>query len=237
LQFLPYLGVLLLGYIIGAIPFGFILVKARTGKDIRDEHSGRTGGTNAMRTAGKRIGILTGIFDILKGVAASQLAVWLFPGSVWMAALTPLAALLGHNYSFFLAKQDNKGMWQFGGGAGGATLGGGAVGLWLPSLYIMLPIALLIYYFVGYASITTLSIGAMTTLIFALRAAFGWGPWEYVLYGLGGFAVLAWALRPNIQRLLTGNERLHGYRARKKKSQKKMKGKSKRATHLALRQG
>ncbi|MEX2144474.1 MAG: glycerol-3-phosphate acyltransferase [Anaerolineales bacterium] len=237
MQIFPSLGVVVFGYVLGAIPFGYIFVKARTGKDIRDQHSGRTGGTNAMRAAGKRIGILTGILDILKGVAAAQLAIWLFPGNVWMATLTPLAAVIGHNYSFFLAKQDKKGMWLFGGGAGGATVGGGAVGLWLPSLYIMLPIALLIYYFVGYASVTTLSIGVMTTLIFVMRALLGWGPWEYVLYGLGGVTLMAWTLRPNIQRLLDGSERIHGYRARKQKAKKTSGRKSRRATNYPVRQG
>jgi glycerol-3-phosphate acyltransferase PlsY len=215
MQIFPMLGTMLLGYIIGAIPFGYILVKARTGADIRDVHSGRTGGTNAMRAAGKRIGLLTAAFDILKGVAAAQLALRIAPGDQWLAVLTPLAAVLGHNYSIFLARQDNKGLWQFGGGAGGAPVGGGAVGLWLPSLYIMLPISLLIYYFVGYASVTTLSIGVMTTIIFAVRAYLGLGPWEYIVYGLACLAIMAWALRPNIRRLLDGTERIHGYRAKK----------------------
>ena len=227
MQILSSMGILLLGYILGAIPFGYILVKARTGRDIRDVHSGRTGGTNAMRAAGKRIGILTAVFDILKGVGAAQLGMWFAPGEPWLAVLTALAAVLGHNYSIFLAKQDKKGHWQLGGGAGGATVGGGAVGLWLPSLYIMLPIGLAIYYFVGYASVTTLSIGVMTTIIFAVRAYFGFGPWEYVVYGLAALAMMAWTLRPNIKRLLDGSERYHGYRARKQKSKKKRQTKDK----------
>lgn len=237
MQLLPSLGVLLLGYVIGAIPFGYIFVKARTGKDVRQVHSGRTGGTNAMRAAGKRIGVLTGIFDILKGYLAAQLALRFFPGNYWMAALTPLAAVLGHNYSFFLARQDDKGLWQIGGGAGGATVGGGAIGLWFPGLYIMLPLGLLIYYFVGYASVTTLSIGVMTTLLFAARAIFGWGPWEYVAYGIAALGLLAWALRPNMKRLMDGTERLHGFRARKRKPKKTVRRKSKGAARIALRQG
>ncbi len=237
MQILPSLGILLLGYILGAIPFGYILVKARTGRDIRDVYSGRTGGTNVMRAAGKRIGILTAVFDILKGFGAAQLALQLAPREPWLAVLVPLAAVLGHNYSIFLAKQDKKGLWQFGGGAGGATVGGGAVGLWLPSLYIMLPIGLAIYYFVGYASITTLSIGVMTTIIFAVRAYLGFSPWEYVAYGLASLAILAWALRPNIKRLLDGTERFHGYRARKQKPKKSVKRKAKNTARIALRQG
>ena len=237
MQMLSSLGIILLGYLIGAIPFGFILVKARTGRDIRDVHSGRTGGTNAMRAAGKRIGVLTALFDILKGYGAAQLALLVAHGDPWLAVLTPLAAVLGHNYSIFLARQDKKGLWQFGGGAGGATVGGGAVGLWLPSLYIMLPIALAIYYFVGYASVTTLSIGLMTTIIFAIRAWLGFGPWEYVVYGLVCSALMGWTLRPNIKRLIEGTERFHGYRTRKQRPKQAVKGKTKNTARIAPHQG
>lgn len=233
---IPSLGVILLGYLIGAIPFGYMLVWLRTGKDIRKVHSGRTGGTNAMRAAGKRIGVLTGIFDIFKGYTAAQLALWLAPGEPWIAVLTPLAAVLGHNYSIFLARQTDKGEWQLAGGAGGAPMGGGAVGLWLPSLYIMLPIGLLIFYFVGYASVTTLSIAVMTTILFMIRAWLGLAPWEYVAYGLGGLALLAWALRPNIKRLFEGTEPFHGYRARKLKQRGRTKRKTKSRARIAVRQ-
>lgn len=213
-MFLPILGVFVLGYLIGSIPFGFILVKLRTGQDIRDVQSGRTGGTNAMRAAGKRIGILTGAFDILKGFAAVLLAQWLVPASPWADVVAPLGAILGHNYSVFLAQRDANGNVQFSGGAGGAPTLGGAMGLWFPSLYIILPIGALIYYFVGYASVTTLSAGVLSIIVFAVRAYLGYGPWEYVAYGVLSLALLAWALRPNIKRLLDGTERLHGYRAR-----------------------
>ncbi len=64
---------LLLGYILGSIPFGLIIVKLRTGKDVRKVESGRTGGTNAYRAAGKWAGVLTGLMDGLKGAVA----VWL----------------------------------------------------------------------------------------------------------------------------------------------------------------
>lgn len=214
MQLLPSLIVILLGYLLGSIPFGFILVRLRTGQDIRDVQSGRTGGTNAMRAAGKRIGILTGAFDILKGFFAVQLAFWLTPDSPWAAALAPAAAILGHNYSIFLARRDTEGKWQFAGGAGGAPALGGAMGLWFPSLYIMLPIGALIYYFVGYASVTTLSAGVMAIVIFAIRAYLGFAPWEYIAYGVLALLFLVWALRPNIERLMNGTERLHGYRAR-----------------------
>ncbi|MEX2160441.1 MAG: glycerol-3-phosphate acyltransferase [Anaerolineales bacterium] len=218
MQLINGLIVIALGYLLGALPFGYILVRIRTGKDIRDVHSGRTGGTNAMRAAGKRVGILTGILDILKGYLAVVLAGWLFPGNVWIAVLAPLAAVVGHNYSVFLLKLDKEGRLQFAGGAGGAPVFGGAVGLWYPSFFIILPVAAFIYYFVGYASVTTLSAGVMSILVFAARALLGYSPWEFVLYGVFALILQVWALRPNIRRLLNGTERMHGYRARKKVS-------------------
>ncbi len=213
MQMLYSFAAIALGYILGSIPFGYIFVKARTGKDVRDVQSGRTGGTNVMRAAGVRVGVATGMLDVLKGYTAVVIAAWLAPGQPWVAVLAPLAAVLGHNYSIFMIKLDGEGRLQFSGGAGGATSGGGAMGLWFPCLYIILPIALLIYYFVGYASVTTLSIAILATIIFAGRAALGLGPWEYVAYGLLSLGLVAWSLRPNIKRLLEGNERLQGYRA------------------------
>ena len=72
---LMYLSLLILSYLIGALPFGFLLEKLTTGKDIRDVQSGRTGGTNAMRAAGFGIGLTIVILDILKGASV----VWSWP--------------------------------------------------------------------------------------------------------------------------------------------------------------
>jgi glycerol-3-phosphate acyltransferase PlsY len=217
MQPLITVGVILFGYLIGSIPFGFILVKMRTGQDVRDVQSGRTGGTNVMRAAGTWVGILTGVFDVLKGYFAVVAAQWFAPGDAWLAILAPCAAVLGHNASIFLLQRDANGRLRFAGGAGGAPTLGGAMGLWVPALYIMLPIGILIYYFVGYASVTTLSAGVMSIIIFGLRAWLGLSPVEYLAYGVITLALLAWSLRPNIKRLMEGTERLHGYRARGQK--------------------
>jgi glycerol-3-phosphate acyltransferase PlsY len=74
----------------------------------------------------------------------------------------------------------------------------------------MLPLGFAIWYGLGFASVTTLSIGLMTMVIFAVRAAVGEAPWEYVLYGLLTEGLMAWALRPNLLRLIKGTERRHG---------------------------
>jgi len=200
------------------MPFGVVVVRLTTGKDIRSVESGRTGGTNVMRAAGAWAGLVTGILDVLKGASAVWLARWLVPGNhIWCEILAPVAAILGHNYSIFLAEKNEKGKLRLRGGAGGAACLGGAIGLWWPSAFIILPLGIAVWYFVGYASLTTLSFALTTMVIFAVRAwRFGSpaAPWEYILYGFLALLVLAWALRPNISRLMRGNERLVGLRAR-----------------------
>jgi acyl phosphate:glycerol-3-phosphate acyltransferase len=214
MQFLIDAGVLLAAYIFGSIPFGLIVVKLMTGKDIRTIASGRTGGTNAMRAAGPWAGILTAILDILKAAATVWMVQWILPTNIWMHALAPVAAILGHNYSVFLMEHGPEGRVRLRGGAGGAAAGGGAFGLWPPAAFILVPLGLLVWYGTGYASVTTLSIGLITIIIFALRGALGLGPWEYLVYGALAEILMIWALRPNIQRLLDGTERRHGLPAR-----------------------
>jgi len=213
------LGLLLLiiSYLIGSIPFGLIIVKLRTGQDVTKIQSGRTGGTNAMRAAGLWAGIATAILDLLKAACSVWLARWLVPDLVWIHVLAPVCAILGHNYSIFLVERDKDGKIKFHGGAGGAPSAGGSFALWPPVLLIILPVAGFILYFVGYASVATLSAPIITTIVFALMAWAGKLPWEYSIYGILAGILLAWSLRPNIRRLMNGSERLIGLRAKKAK--------------------
>jgi glycerol-3-phosphate acyltransferase PlsY len=213
------IGVLVLSYLVGSIPFGLIIVKLSTGKDIRSVESGRTGGTNAMRAAGVWAGVATGIFDVLKGVCAVFFSHLLIPGNhIWMDVLAPFMSIIGHNYSAFLIERTEDGWLRFRGGAGGATCLGGSIGLWFPSLFVILPLCGLVYYFGGYASITTLSVALLSTVLFAYRAWLGLNPWQYAIYGLLAFLALGFSLRPNIKRLMDGNERVVGLRAKRQKT-------------------
>lgn len=213
---------LIISYVIGSIPTGLIIVRLKTGKDIRTVESGRTGGTNAMRAAGFSAGLATAILDILKALLCAYLARLLTPDLVWVQVLAPAMAVIGHNYSIFLVERTEKGWIRLRGGAGGAPTMGGATGLWFPVLIIGFPLAALILYFIGYASVATLSVPIVIMLIFTVGAYLGAIPWEYILYGLITFVVLAWALRPNIRRLISGDERLIGYRAKRRKRKAEM---------------
>src|SRR5512138_3966287 len=137
MQTLIGIGIVVAGYVIGSIPFGLLIVKSKTGKDIRTVESGRTGGTNAVRAAGFGAGLLTAILDVLKGASSVWLAQILLPVNFHFHILAPLAAILGHNYSLFLIRRDEHGKLRFSGGAGGAPTLGGAAGLWFPVLPIV----------------------------------------------------------------------------------------------------
>jgi glycerol-3-phosphate acyltransferase PlsY len=208
--------VALFSYLIGSVPFGLIIVRLTTGKDVRTVESGRTGGTNAMRAAGFWAGLATAMLDLLKATASVWFVKWLPNTTVWMQILAPLCVILGHNYSLFLVERKENGKLQFRGGAGGAPCVGGSVGFWAPSILIILPLGALILYFGGYASIATMSVALISTVLFSVRAWMGVSTWEYATYGLVAFVLLAWSLRPNIQRLQKGNERLVGFRAKRR---------------------
>ncbi len=216
MQVLIDASVVLLAYIFGSIPFGLLFVKLLTGKDIRRVASGRTGGTNAARAGGAIPGLLTALMDALKGAAAVWVAQAVSPGNQWLHVLSPVAAILGHNYSVFLTERDDRFRLRFRGGAGGGPTVGGAFGLWWPSALIVLPLAALVFFGVGYASVTTMSIALIITAVFAVRNAMGLAPLADVFYGILAFFLLVWALRPNIRALFAGRERFHGWRPWKK---------------------
>jgi glycerol-3-phosphate acyltransferase PlsY len=209
-------GLIVLGYFLGSIPSGMIMVRLTTGRDIRQVGSGRTGGTNAMRAGGSLVGALTGILDVLKSLLAIEICRWVLPGYFWLEILVGLAAVLGHNYSIFSIdwKETRFGRIPiFHGGAGGAPTLGAATAFWFPSLFIILPLGLLVFIFVGYASVTTLVGGLAVIVIFSVRAALGYSSKWYVVFGIVTLGLLAWSLRPNIGRLIHGTERVVGLRA------------------------
>jgi len=226
MQLLMGIAAVILGYLLGSIPFGLLIVKLKTGKDLRTVESGRTGGTNAARAAGFSAGLLTALTDILKGAAAVWIAQALTPDNHVIHVLAPIFAILGHNYSLFMMERDENGKMKFRGGAGGAPALGGAMGLWLPMFPIAFGIGALIWFTVGIASLTTMAIGLVVIIIFAVRAYLGLQDPVDVSYGIVAELLLIWALRPNIKKLLAGNERVIGLslngwlRARKEAKEK-----------------
>jgi len=212
-------SVILLAYIFGSIPFGLLVVKLTTGKDIRQVASGRTGGTNAMRAAGLGAGVLTALLDVLKGASSVWVAQAVEPHNPWLHILAPIATILGHNYSIFLAERNDQGRIRLRGGAGGGPTVGGAIGLWWPSIFIIIPLGVVIFFGIGYASITTIGVALIAIVIFSIRYSSGLSAGQDILYGVIAAILLIWALRPNIAALIAGRERFHGWRPWRKKEE------------------
>ncbi|MEW6568744.1 MAG: glycerol-3-phosphate acyltransferase [Chloroflexota bacterium] len=208
---------LVAAYLVGSVPTGVVVARLAKGIDVRRMHSGRTGGTNVARSAGFWAGLGTGIGDVLKGAGVVWLARGLTGGIPWVEAAAGALAVLGHNHSIFLLERID-GRLRFSGGAGGAPTMGVALGLWAPTALWVIPPALILLLVVGYASLATLSVGLLVLVTFSWRALAGLGPWEYAAFGAVAAVLLVLALRPNLRRLVSGQERLVGLRARRKPS-------------------
>jgi glycerol-3-phosphate acyltransferase PlsY len=102
-----------LAYLIGGIPFGFLLVKLRTGKDVRTEGSGNIGATNVLRTTGRGIAVLTLALDIAKGFIAVWIAAELTGDDPNWMSLAALAVMAGHAYPVFLKFRGGKAVASF----------------------------------------------------------------------------------------------------------------------------
>ena len=196
-----------LGYVVGATPFGFLAGKMK-GLDIRDHGSGNIGATNAMRILGKPIGYTILFLDILKGLLPVLLAKSLGDSSL-IAIATAIAAIMGHNYTFWLG---------FKGGKGIATTAGAVV----PILPIPILVALLSWIvtlklsrYVSVASIAAAIAIPITVVVQSLIA----GKWDFAVLGLALFVCLLaiWKHKTNIARLKRGEEP----RAEKKRKEPK----------------
>lgn len=214
MQILYFILAGLIGYLCGSVPFGYIYVRLIKGEDLTKIGSGRTGGTNSLRAAGLGVGVLTSLSDVLKGAASVWLTTWLLGDALgpallpWAQATAGVMSVVGHNWSIFL---------KFGGGAGtGPNVG------WSSAIWIwVLPIAFLVMsgmlYFVGMASVASLSMAAVTIVIFGYRYLAGIDATAaYFAGSVVAGLVVTWALRPNIRRLMDGTERMVGPRAKRR---------------------
>ena len=189
--------VIVSSYLLGSIPVGLLIVRATTGKDIREVGSGRTGGTNVLRAAGTKVALLTVLADIAKGLLAVLLARAVV-GTPVVEALAGLSAVVGHDYSIFIG---------FKGGAGTMTTIGGAVGLWPWNSVVTTVVGIPVVIVTRQASVGSITVALLIPITFALCAWLGDVPWAYLIHGLGTAALTLWSLRPNIKRLLEGTER------------------------------
>jgi len=104
---------LLAAYLLGAVPFGYLLVKWKTGADVRSTGSGNIGATNVLRTTGRAAGVATLLLDILKGYAAVWLAGRLTGDDAWWMSAAALAVMAGHAFPVFLGFKGGKAVASF----------------------------------------------------------------------------------------------------------------------------
>ncbi|HUZ84784.1 MAG TPA: glycerol-3-phosphate 1-O-acyltransferase PlsY [Gaiellales bacterium] len=183
-------ALVLFGYLLGAVPFGYLAGRAR-GVDLRREGSGNTGGTNAIRVLGARWGVPALILDVAKGSAAVLAAEQ--AGGLGLAVLAGTAAVLGHTFPVFLG---------FGGGKGVATAAGATLALlpWLTlALLAVWIVMVLLTRYVSVASIT-IAVGLVVG-VFALPQ-----PWSVRGYGAFASGMVLWRHRGNVARLRAGTE-------------------------------
>jgi glycerol-3-phosphate acyltransferase PlsY len=106
---------LVLAYLIGGIPFGYFIVKWRTGRDVRESGSGNIGATNVLRTTGRSAGVITLLLDMLKGFATVWLVARMSPDDphmIWRS-LGALAVMAGHAFPVFLGFKGGKAVASF----------------------------------------------------------------------------------------------------------------------------
>jgi glycerol-3-phosphate acyltransferase PlsY len=104
---------LVVAYLIGGIPFGYLLVRLKTGEDVRSMGSGNIGATNVLRTSGRAVAVATLLLDIAKGFGAVWLAARLTDDSIAWTSLAALAVMAGHAYPVFLKFRGGKAMASF----------------------------------------------------------------------------------------------------------------------------
>jgi len=197
-------GAALLGYVLGAIPFGLILGRLLRGIDLRDYGSHRTGATNALRTLGLRAAAAVFVLDVGKGVAAVLIALTLFGdnGSAeWAAAIAGFAAIVGHNWSIFI---------RFTGGRGVAT-SAGALGAMSPvTLLVLAPVVAALIWRTRYVSLGSITGGLLAPIITVLLWAIDFASVPAIAYALASGLLVTAAHADNIARLRAGTERKIG---------------------------
>src|ERR1700687_852902 len=196
---LPILFLLIfVGYVLGSIPFGYLLVRARSGRDVRAMGSGNIGATNVGRTAGLSTGVATLILDAAKGSFAVWLAGHFSGGNIRFMMYAGLAAILGHVFPVWL---------KFSGGKGGAT----ALGVFLMISWTAVAAAVAIFAIVvlfwRYVSLASVSAAAALPLLVYLLYAPGHAPPTAVTAGtLLSSVLIIVKHRGNIERLMAGTE-------------------------------
>jgi glycerol-3-phosphate acyltransferase PlsY len=179
-------------YLLGSIPFGFVLPRVFRKEDIRTVGSGNVGATNVFRVYGRWLGVPVAILDVLKGFTPALVGLML--GSDWLAIAAGTAAMIGHARPIWLRFSK--------GGKMVATAGGVSLALAPLAALLCAVLWLVVFLLTKYASLASLAAAVALPI-----AAFAFGAsWPIVAFSTGASVAVAILHRHNMGRLLAGNE-------------------------------
>ncbi len=200
-----YVLVVALAYLLGAIPWGYLVVRWSKGVDVREYGSGKTGGTNVLRTAGLKAMLLVAVLDIGKGLVAVLAARYL-TGAPAAEAAAACGLIVGHNWPVFLGFR-----------------GGSGVGTAVSILLVFSPLTLLICFSLWaiivalsrYVSLGSITVTLLAPMLLAVLVAYAGQPWEHLAATLAIMVLILLRHRGNIRRLWAGTENKVGQAAQK----------------------
>lgn len=208
--------VALLGYLIGSIPWGLIISRKFARVDIRKYGSGRTGGTNVLRTLGRKAFFAVALLDIAKGAVSVAVAAFIVGGdiitlgasglgSVFAQILAGMAAVVGHIWPVYAG---------FKGGRGVATFFGALIAMCPPAGLFGGALLIVVALLTKYASLGSITgiVGAYAILV-PLTLIYDY-PLEYLIFALAGTVLITLIHLDNIRRLVAGKERRFNVRVK-----------------------
>ena len=194
---------LLAAYLLGGVPFGYLLVRLKTGKDVRSMGSGNIGATNVLRTTGRALGVVTLLLDIAKGYFAVWIMLRSTGGNIAWASAAAVAVLLGHAFPVFLKFK-----------------GGKAVASYVGAFLCLAPVPLLactVIFVLVVGSTRYISLGSVLGATLFPLAVFLilHPPWPMIAAAIFSSGLVVWRHSANIARLRAGTENVFSFGGKK----------------------
>lgn len=208
----PFILILVIGYLMGAIPSGVIVGKVARGIDVRKYGSGSMGSTNVLRTVGKKAGAIVLLADILKGAAAVALAWPIFhafnaaPGMVeWGHATAGVAAMIGHSWPVYVGFKGGRSI--------NVAVGAIMMMSWYTGL-ILVPVFFILVAVTRYVSLSSMLTALVLIIVTIPFVIWGNEPFAYLVFALVAVPIVIFRHRANIKRLIAGTEPKIGQKAK-----------------------